>query len=82
MTMVSGSMITSAHAMSEMTIERIGSHHCASLKNRRIGIDTGAENGTYDMIAITSGLSLKKITRKYGIITMYMTGAIVCEMSS
>src|SRR5690606_16500847 len=75
-------MMTSTQATSEMTIEAIGSHHWASWKKRRIGIDTGDENGTYDMIVITSGLSLKKITRKYGIITMYMIGAITELRSS
>jgi hypothetical protein len=30
----------------------------------RSGIAIGAENGTYDMMPITTGLVLKKITRK------------------
>ncbi len=30
----------------------------------RIGIPTGAENGTYDMTVSTAGLFQKKITRK------------------
>ena len=35
---------------------------------------TGAENGTYDMIVSTTGLSLKKITRKYGAMISNVSG--------
>ena len=65
-----------------MTSDRIGSHHCASPRYRRSGIPTGAENGTYDITVSTTGLSLKKITRKYGAMMSIVSGAVVEPMSS
>ena len=59
-----------------------GSHHCASPRKRRSGMPTGAENGTYDMMPTTSGLSLKKITRKYGAMISMVRGVVVEPMSS
>ena len=70
------------HVAIRIASDSIGSHHCASPRNRRIGIPTGAENGTYDMIASTVGLSLKKITRKYGAIISIVSGMVVEPMSS
>src|SRR5690606_40834374 len=68
--------------MTITAMARTGSHHIASLKNRRIGIATGAENGTYDMTVMAKGLSPRKITRKYGIIVRYITGVSVEPASS
>ena len=61
--------IAAAHVARRITRARIGSHHCASPRKMRTGIPTGAENGTYDMIVSTTGLSLKKMTKKYGAMT-------------
>src|SRR3546814_11659418 len=65
-----------------MTNGRTGSHHSAGPGYSRSGIPTGAENGTYDMTASTTGLSLKKITRKYGAMMSIVSGVVVAPMSS
>ena len=75
-------MIATTQEAIRISSESSGSHHCASPRNIRIGIPTGAENGTYDMMVSTSGLSLKKITSMYGALTSSVSGVIVEPMSS
>ncbi len=75
-------MIAATQLASRITRLSSGSHHCASPTNSRIGMPTGAENGTYDMIVSTSGLSLKKMTRMYGAMISIVIGVVVEPMSS
>src|SRR3546814_20641797 len=72
--------MAAAHVATRMTNERTGSHHSAVPRYSRSGIPTGAENGTYDMTASTTGLSLKKITRKYGAMLSIVSGVVVAPM--
>src|SRR5690606_3084295 len=74
--------MTAAQVASSSTSATSGSHHVASPRNIRIGMATGALNGTYDSTVSTVALSLKKITPKYGIIVSIIAGVSTVLTSS